>query len=135
MLGHITPTQYRAFEIDPRVLAGLVRMIGAVNVSETFFPESDPAPLTVQDVRSTTAYMLSHEGGERFPVGDYDLVALRFVCAGRHYSLLAVENYHTPGPVLVDGHITTRNQAITAWIGDADPEEDPDLYLILDEEL
>lgn len=124
----VPPHLYAAREITPEGLMGLVKKIGAVNTSMLDAPRPDA--LSEADVHALTAHLLSREEGERFPVGAHDIIALRFVCGGQPYTVLAVEDYHSPYPCLVDGHITTRAAAIDAWLGDSDESETPDLYLV-----
>ena len=91
--------------------------------------------LDIAIVQAETHAMLSTGSGERFPVGDHDLIALRYIVDGHHCTILYVEDYIPSYPCLVDGHVADRDSAITLWLGDGDSSEHPDLYLTLGDPL
>lgn len=139
----ISSDLYRAQGVSKGLLQSIMWLTGAINASDqaakagiSTVPHRDDdhplMPINAAQVHALTAHMLAIDAGERHPVGPYDLIALRFVvedAGGAAVSLLAVEGYSSPYPALVDGHCTDRTGAISAWLGDADASEHPDLYL------
>lgn len=124
-VGH---DQYGAQEITADMLIGFLNKLDGANT--TNLVSSAPTVMSEHDVHALSAYLLGRESGERFPVGEgKELIVLRFVCENEYYSLLAVEDYNKSYPVLVYGHITDRNSAIVAWLGDADETDHSSLYL------
>ena len=128
--------QYGAIEIAPASFWGMVRAAskhGAkiVDASDLRRYTSDVTVdnVDITDVQDNTTAMLSTGSGERFPLGNYEMVALRFIVAQHAVTLLYVEDYHSPYPCIVDGHITDRRAAISAWIGEGDTSEYTDLIL------
>lgn len=119
--------QYAARGISPALLIGLIKKVGGANASSLV--SKDITIPTADEVHALAAHLLANEEGERFSVGDYDLIVLRFVCDGCPYSIVSVEGYPSPYPALVDGHLIDRDSAITAWLGEGSAEEHPDLYL------
>ena len=128
-LGQISADQYRAQEITGDGLTTLVDKIGGTNISSLVHATSSAYLWSESDVHQLSAFMLAIEAGERFAVGDHDMIALRFICDDKPYTLVAVEGRKPTRPVLVDGHITDRKDAIKAWLGDTDPSDHPDLFL------
>lgn len=123
----VAHTDYHATDIAPALLLATLERIGGVNVSSLTCDIRQE--VTPDQIHALTGYLLSIESGERHPVGLTDLIALYLLSAGRPYTLLAIDDYPTPYPVLVDGHTTSRDAAIAAWLGDADASEHPLLHL------
>lgn len=130
--------QYAAQGVGVDLLHTIMSMVGAVNAADIDIPAKPtgrPVAMTVEQLHQMTASMLAAEAGERYSLGDYELLSLRFVIedmSRQAVTLLAVEDYHSPYPALVDGHMTSRRDAILAWLGDTDASEHPDLYLLAD---
>lgn len=120
--------EYAALEIGAPDLMGVAAKIGAADASSLGFSGA-PEKITEEEIHGLSTHMLAREAAERFPVGDYELIAARFICGGKPYTIVTIENYPQPYPALVDGHITDRNHAIGAWLGDAAATDHPLLYL------
>jgi hypothetical protein len=127
---HLDPDRYGAIGISARTLLAILKKVGGANA--TSLRSDETLEIAAERVHELTAYMLANGMGERFPVGDYELIGLRFTVTDRENAkatLLAVEEYDRPFPALVDGHATDRGEAIKMWLGDGDKDEHPDLYL------
>lgn len=138
MTRHVAADQYGAQGLKADLLHSIMSMTGAINASDCLAiparPTGYPVAVTVDEIHQLTSHMLATEMGERFSLGDYDMLSLRFVVEDdgmRAVTMLAVEDYPSPHPVLVNGHVTDRAEAIMAWLGDADADEHPDLYLVI----
>ena len=126
---HIGPDKYAAVEIDKAILIGLIEKLGGANASSIASATWDTSSWDQEKITQLAGWMCQQEAGERFSVGDYDLLVLRFVCEIQPVTIVALESCQPSYPALVDGHLTDRDAAISAWLGDGDEADHPHLYL------
>lgn len=128
------PATYGAVTISTNRLRGLIATASAhgakvIDVTNLRVTRGPVERIALSAVQANTHAMLSSGSGERFPVGDHDLIVLRFVADAQPYSIIYVEEYERSYPCIVDGHIVDRDGAIRSWLGDADASDHPMLYL------
>jgi hypothetical protein len=131
----LDPASYAALAMTIRQFRGPIRVasahgaeIGDASNLDVYEGEADD--IDIAAVQANTTAMLATGSGERYPLGDYEMIALRFVVDGTPATVLYVEDYPLPYPCVVDGHAVDRQSAIRMWLGDGDAADHPALALV-----